>query len=64
MEKNIRRNFKNWDFDFTKEKSITSKDSFLLNIKILKKLNANYFCNKSKGWVGKTTTVNKSCSLA
>jgi len=28
---------KNWDFDFEKKKSITSKDSFLLNIKNIKK---------------------------
>ena len=27
----------NWDFDFEKKKSITSKDSFLLNIKNIKK---------------------------
>ena len=28
---------KNWDFDFEKKKSITSEDSFLLNIKNIKK---------------------------
>jgi len=28
---------KNWDFDFEKKKSITSVDSFLLNIKNIKK---------------------------
>ena len=27
----------NWDFDFEKKKSITSEDSFLLNIKNIKK---------------------------
>jgi 16S rRNA (guanine527-N7)-methyltransferase len=29
----------NWDFDFEKKKSITSDDSFLLNIKKIKKKN-------------------------
>ena len=29
----------NWDFDFEKKKSITSDDSFLLNIKNIKKKN-------------------------
>ena len=36
-EKILEETFKNWDFDFEKKKSITSKDSFLLNIKNIKK---------------------------
>ena len=53
---------KNWDFDFEKIKSITSENSFLLNIKnIKKKLNnqdANNFYNKSKGWGWKNNNCN------
>ena len=30
-----------WEFDFEKKESITSKDSFLLNIKNIKKINKN-----------------------
>ena len=33
----LEETLKNWDFDFEKKKSITSKDSFLLNIKNIKK---------------------------
>jgi len=36
-EKILEDTLKNWDFDFEKKKSITSKDSFLLNIKNIKK---------------------------
>ena len=36
-EKILEETFKNWDFDFEKKKSITSEDSFLLNIKNIKK---------------------------
>ena len=36
-EKILEETLKNWDFDFEKKKSITSKDSFLLNIKNIKK---------------------------
>jgi len=36
-EKILDDTLKNWDFDFEKKKSITSKDSFLLNIKNIKK---------------------------
>ena len=36
-EKILEETLKNWDFDFQKKKSITSKDSFLLNIKNIKK---------------------------
>ena len=38
-EKILKETLKNWDFDFEKKKSITSKDSFLLNIKNIKKKN-------------------------
>ena len=38
-EKILDDTLKNWDFDFEKKKSITSKDSFLLNIKNIKKKN-------------------------
>ena len=38
-EKVLEETLKNWDFDFEKKKSITSKDSFLLNIKNIKKKN-------------------------
>ena len=36
-EKVLEETLKNWDFDFEKKKSITNKDSFLLNIKNIKK---------------------------
>ena len=36
-EKILEESLKNWNFDFQKKKSITSKDSFLLNIKNIKK---------------------------
>ena len=36
-EKDLEETLKDWDFDFEKKKSITSKDSFLLNIKNIKK---------------------------
>ena len=36
-EKVLEETLKNWDFDFEKKKSITSEDSFLLNIKNIKK---------------------------
>jgi len=38
-EKILGETLKNWDFDFVKKKSITNKDSFLLNIKNIKKKN-------------------------
>ena len=40
-EKLLNDSFKDWDFDFEKKKSVTSKDSFLLNIKNIKKKNKN-----------------------
>jgi 16S rRNA (guanine527-N7)-methyltransferase len=36
-EKVLQETLNHWDFDFEKKKSITSKDSFLLNIKNIKK---------------------------
>ena len=36
-EKILEESLKIWDFDFEKKKSITSEDSFLLNIKNIKK---------------------------
>ena len=36
-EKHLEETLKIWDFDFEKKKSITSNDSFLLNIKNIKK---------------------------
>ena len=36
-EKVLEETLMNWDFDFEKKKSITSEDSFLLNIKNIKK---------------------------
>jgi len=38
-EKILEETLKNWDFNFEKKKSITSEDSFLLNIKNIKKKN-------------------------
>jgi len=38
-EKVLEETLINWDFDFEKKKSITSKDSFLLNIRNIKKKN-------------------------
>ena len=40
-EKILEDTLKNWSFDFEKKKSITSKDSFLLNIKNIKKIIKN-----------------------
>ena len=36
-EKILKETLKIWEFDFEKKKSITSEDSFLLNIKNIKK---------------------------
>ena len=61
-EKILEDTLKIWDFDFEKKRSITSTDSFLLNIKNIKKKiknqNANYFHNKSKGWGRKNNNCN------
>ena len=40
-EKTLEEARENWEFDFEKKKSVTSKDSFLLNIKNIKKINKN-----------------------
>ena len=40
-EKILEDTLKNWDFDFEKKKSITSENSFLLNIKNIKKKTKN-----------------------
>ena len=40
-EKTLEETRENWEFDFEKKKSITSKDSFLLNIKNIKKIIKN-----------------------
>ena len=41
---------KEWDLEYTEKKSVTNEDSFLLNIKkIKKKLNENNLYQKSKG---------------
>ena len=40
-----------WDLDYEEKKSLTNEDSFILNIKkIKKKIHENNFDNKSKGW--------------
>ena len=40
-EKILEETQQHWEFDFEKKESITSKDSFLLNIKNIKKINKN-----------------------
>ena len=40
-QKILEETLKDWDFDFDKKKSITSEESFLLNIKNIKKKNRN-----------------------
>ena len=43
--------FKQWDLDYEEKKSLTNDNSFILNIKkIKKKFHENYFNYKSKGW--------------
>ena len=37
----LEETLKDWDFDFEKKKSITSEDSFLINIKNIKKIKRN-----------------------
>ena len=37
----LKENLKNWDFDYSEKKSLTSVDSFLLNIKNIKKKELN-----------------------
>ena len=40
-EEILKETLNHWDFDYEKKTSITSKDSFLLNIKNIKKINKN-----------------------
>ena len=52
--KNFQNTLRNWHLDYSEKKSLTSDESFLVNVKKIKKkikkLNANYFSHKSKGW--------------
>ena len=42
---------KEWDLEYEEKKSLTNEDSFILNIKkIKKKIHENNINNKSKGW--------------
>ena len=57
MEEKFNDTLQSWDLDYEERKSLTNEDSFILNIKkIKKKFHENYFDHKSKG-NGKTTTV-------
>ena len=48
-----------WDLDYEEKKSLTNEDSFILNIKKIKKKNhENNFDNKSKGWGWKNNNSN------
>tara|TARA_E500000331_G_C17263613_1_gene716277 strand:- start:3423 stop:4073 length:651 start_codon:yes stop_codon:yes gene_type:complete len=40
-QKTLKQSFKNWDFEYTEKKSLTSENSFLINIKNIKKKNFN-----------------------
>jgi len=48
VRRNGKKVFKNslqdWDLDYTEKKSLTSEDSFLLNIKKIKKKNKKIRC--------------------
>ena len=47
----LRNTLKDWDLDYDEKKSLTSEDSFILNIKkIKKKIRENNIYNKSEGW--------------
>ena len=37
----LKNTLKDWDFEYTEKKSLTNKDSFLLNIKNIKKKKLN-----------------------
>jgi len=38
-KKTFKKTIKNWNIDYTEKKSLTNKDSFLLNIKKINKKN-------------------------
>jgi 16S rRNA (guanine527-N7)-methyltransferase len=40
-QKILSETLKNWDFDYIEKRSLTSEDSFLLNIKNIKKKKLN-----------------------
>ena len=46
------KHLKEWDLDYEEKKSLTNDESFILNIKKIrkKKFHENNFNNKSKGW--------------
>jgi 16S rRNA (guanine527-N7)-methyltransferase len=48
----VESSIKKWDFDYKKKRSITSKDSFLINIKNVKKneQDRNFINYKPEGW--------------
>ena len=49
----LNENLKEWDLDYDEKKSLTNNESFILNIKKIKKkkkIHENNFYNQSKGW--------------
>ena len=47
----LNETLKEWDLDYDEKKSLTNNESFILNIKkIKKKFHENNFYNQSKGW--------------
>ena len=50
-KKILKETLNEWDLDYEEKKSLTNNDSFILNIKnIKKKIDENYFNYKSKRW--------------